>query len=184
MMYTSKTDFSDGCQWDQSKSGADNRDKRQLWVDGNERAFMAGKLACEDGQAIDENLRTDSNIATTRHSKWWEHGWKSADLARTTQQQLDDQRAALIHKLGFDPENLVAGNVIVMWDGKDFGVYANLSAAIQDAKTRLTEQNHHILPDAYECLEFLEVRPCRNEPGIRISFDYPVKELGNQISSF
>lgn len=96
--------------------------------------------------------------------------------------------------MGFDPDNLAAGNVIVMWDGKDFGFYADLPMAIRDAKTRITEQSYHTLPDDYECLEFLEVLDedagcirdlrdgaCRNEHGTRISFDYPVKELGNQI---
>jgi hypothetical protein len=119
----------------------------------------------------------------------------------------------LMRKLGdfgFDPNHLVPGNIIVMWDGKSFGFYPDLDSAIQDAIDRITDRrNCFSPPEDFECLEFLEVvdetqhpsvRPplpgclrdytlvlgkgCRNENGTRLSFDYPVKDLGNQLEKF
>lgn len=99
-------------------------------------------------------------------------------------------------ELKFNPDHLVPGNIIVMWDGKSFGFYPDLDSAIQDARERITDRKNCFSPPKdFECLEFLEVvdeEPgslrnytlggcCRNEHGTRMSFDYPVKDLGNQL---
>ncbi len=191
-MYPNKADFSNDYPWDKSKSGPLNRDSQQLWAENGEKAFEAGRIACVDGKGVSENPHVNPNDA-----RWWKRGWEIAyDLAH---KHFVDY-CANAYKPGetdFDPDNLVAGNMIVMWDGKYFGVYVDLPAAIRDARIRITEQNCHTLPGDYECLEFLEVLdkdagclrdlrngPCRNEHGTRISFDHPVKDLGNQISKF
>jgi hypothetical protein len=107
----------------------------------------------------------------------------------------------LMRKLGdfgFDENHLIPGNVIVMWDGHFFGFYPDLDSAVQNCIERITDRrNCFSPPDDFECLEFMEVldenagyvrdmtgkfgHGCYNEHGIRVSYNYPVKELGNQV---
>lgn len=168
-----------------------NKDKAKWTEAKNARRFaliekqVDGKLTSDDRDELDQ-LQTEM-LAYRR------------EIAPQVSDELDDLYQQYVVDADpdkFDPDNLVAGNVIVMWDGKEFGEYADLSAAIQDVKIRITRKNCHTLPDDFKCLEFLEVldedagshrdftgsgRGCRNEHGTRISFGYPVKELGNQI---